>query len=187
MAVDPAVWVRQNADVRESALQSVAEPGVAFPDQVLTNPAVLVDIVKAMIIEAVRRDAPAGVIEGLLPPLREMAAGAKQLGRYSYIRTVMAEMRGLRDMSEIGPRLENAIAAAPDGESRAKLQDMLAAGSRAASNSNLSILGPNDATDPFPPTPPPGCLTCCVVGCVACTVECPLCCVAACMLCGVIF
>jgi hypothetical protein len=186
----PLVWLEENPSVRERALSEVDLGGKPLPDALLADPTRLVAITKAIVIEAVRRDAPEGVVEGLIGPLRRMARGAAEIDRYRHITDALGQAQGLRDRSELEPVLDRALSTAPDEPNRRKLEMMLDVLRRSDDPEALRIsademiLKPNGGSGTSTELSPVGCLTCCGTTCAACLpFACFTCCVVGCLVC----
>jgi hypothetical protein len=141
------------------------------------DPALLVDLTKELVCEAVRRDAPEGVPEELLVQVRRMAAGVARIS--PYIRDVLKDLRGLRDASELEPKLRDALDAASDAD-RPTILGMIdvARESDAAARADEIVLTERAGLSPV------HCVACCVLGCTFCFELCPVCCVVGCVACG---
>lgn len=178
------LWVEENQSLRESALSGVELGGKALPDAIASDPALLVDICKAFVIEAVRQDAPEGVVEELIVPVRRMAATARDLDQYRYTTRVLSQMQGMRDRSELEPILEKALVDAPDDANKYKLEKMLNVLRGAPRVEDLraaAILASDDIT--LEAGFGPDCVPCCFLGCIICLEFCPICCVVGCFVC----
>jgi hypothetical protein len=174
-------WLRHNPSVRDDVVESFQSDSRlqedALPDAVAADPTLLVDIAKGLVCEAVRRDAPEGVPEELLVAVRRMAAGESRVS--PYMRTVLKNLRGLREPSELEPVLRNALAEASD-EDRPKLESMI----DLVKNPDIVATADAKTLPSRPGFSPVDCVACCSIGCVICTEACPLCCVVGCLYCG---
>jgi hypothetical protein len=184
-------WLEENPSVREFVLHEVDLDGKPLPDALLADPRRLVEIVKGVVIEAVRRDAPQGVVEELMVPVRRMARTAAEIERYRHITDALSEAQGLRDRYEFEPVLEKALATAPDDANRQKLQLMLDALKRADNPAELQaaaddvFLGPDEGSGTATEFSPVECLVCCSTACVMCLpAGCLVCCPVGCLLCA---
>lgn len=180
-------WLETDPSAREHAQGQVDLGGKAVPDAVLDDPARLVELTKALAVEAIRRDAPEGVVEELLPAIRRMSRGVRALDRDGHIAEALRGAQGLRDRSELEPVLERAMETAPDAATRGRLALAIEAMKRADGTfaADEAILGPDETTtgggSELSPT---GCLICCPSGCVACgPLGCIPCCVVSCLVC----
>jgi hypothetical protein len=99
--------------------------GENLAEAILASPTRLADLGKAIVIEAVRQDAPTGVVEGLIGPVRQSAEGARHLSRVDYIVRTLYGMRGPETRDAIEQALTNTLAGAPDAENRAHLESMI--------------------------------------------------------------
>jgi hypothetical protein len=186
MLGDAIRWVEQSEDARRSALAEVGldDADAALPDVLAADPTRMVDAMKALVIEAVRRDAPEGVVEALIVPVRRMAETARELDAYRYTTDVLAGLRGLRDATELEPPLARALAAAPDDANRDRLERMLERVRNPIDPAQAQIAA--DAVTL--PTKLTGgevaCFVCCLAGCSLCGINCLLCCNVNCFLCG---
>ncbi len=184
MPVHAIDWIEANEDARRSALREAGLDGDAgaMPDLVAADPTRLLTAAKALVVEAVRRDAPAGVVEQLIGPVRRMAAGASTLGEHRYVLDVLASMRGLRDAGELEPVLAEAIAKAPDDGSRRKLEHALERVRQPLDREQVRFA--LDKAMTTEPNPGGSCLECCALACIFCLEVCLLCCAGGCALCA---
>jgi len=171
-------WLEENPAVREKVVADSQQSGQALPDLVAGDPSVIVGLAKAIVVEAVLQDAPAGVVEELIAPVRQMAANARNLDRYQYAIGVLSSLQGLRDRSELEPVLADALGDAPDDANRAKIQDMLELVSGSDATIAEARVLPDGTTELSP-----HCVPCCFIGCTVCLEACILCCAAGCLLC----
>jgi hypothetical protein len=175
------LWLRDNPAIREAVVETCqTDPRLehdAPPDALLTDPGLLVDMTKELICEVVRRDAPEGVAEELLVELRRMTDGVGKLS--PYIRTVLVNLRGLRDSSEVEPVLRNALGHASE-EDRRRLEGMIDVVQKADSVMLADEVVLPERTG-FSPV---DCVACCVLGCTFCFEACPVCCAVGCVVCG---
>src|SRR5262245_3450586 len=118
------MWLEKNRAVRDSARRSAETAGKGLSDSVLDDPARLVDLVKATLVEAIRTDAPVGVVEELLPVLRFLSFGAASFDRSSTSAKELSALQGVREPSKIEAALAVSVANAPDDSSRALLGRM---------------------------------------------------------------
>ncbi|MFF3091540.1 hypothetical protein ACFVRB_41830 [Streptomyces nojiriensis] len=176
-------WVVQNESALKAAHSDLDLRGKAFPDALLMDRWLLPQFLKALIIEAVKRDAPEGVVEDLLPVYRKMSRGAAEIT--DYLVDVLAQLEGLRDEHEIAPVLEQARDKAPDKLSREKLERGLNKMRNPLSFKSLLALSDEEFEKLREDSGPGGtCFTCCLGGCSACwPSECSLCCFVACAIC----
>jgi hypothetical protein len=177
MLQDAIRWVDEHPEVRAQALREARlDEGESLPDAIVADPTRLIDAGKALAIEAVRRDAPAEVVDPLLDAVRSMATTAAELDRYQFTLDVLAGMRGLRDESELAPILTRALDDGPDDANRQKLERMLATVRSPMKyedvRADVKMLAPDGFSAP-----------CCVLGCIVCTDLCLLCCAAGGILC----
>ncbi len=185
----PFGWLQANPSVSEAAVAEVAWDGKALPDALLADPLKLLDFGKAVVIEAVRRDAPEGVVEGLMVPVHRMARFRSQIDRYRHVTTTLSQAQGLRDSWELEPVLTQALATAPDDANRQLLQRALDVIARSASvdelvsNADDIVLKPNGGPTELSPGGTQ-CAICCGLGCLACKGGCLVCCIVACIACG---
>jgi hypothetical protein len=174
-------WLGDNPSVRDDVVESFQSDSRlqedALPDAVAADPTLLVEIAKGLVCEAVRRDAPDGVAEELLAAVRRMRAGENRVS--PYMRTVLKNLRGLRDPSELEPVLGNALAKASD-EDRPKLESMI----DLVKSPDILTTADFKKLPTRPGFSPIDCVACCGIGCVICTEACPLCCVIGCLYCG---
>jgi hypothetical protein len=130
-ATDPlstaAEWLEANAAVVDTVRQRTAVSGKAMPDAMLEDPTRLLDLVKETLVEAIRGDAPVGVVEDLLPALRVLSVGARVFDRNSHAATQLAALQGMRSRGELESALQDSAADAPDELSRASIDRLLAA------------------------------------------------------------
>jgi hypothetical protein len=190
MLEDATQWAEENREAKQHALREAGLDGSEpLPDAIAADPAKLVAAAKALAIEAVRRDAPAGVVEELLVPIRRMTATLQQLDRYRFTADVLAGMRGLRDETELEPVLAKALDDAPDEANREKLEHMLGLVRTRVAFEVLGgiekVLPPEGTTGEFTTAKlePSRCVPCCALGCIVCPEFCPVCCLAGCFLC----
>jgi hypothetical protein len=147
-----AAWLRLNPAVGDRVRGRAAVPGRAMPDAMLEDPTRLVDLVKEALVEAIRADAPVGVVEEILPALRILSSGAKGFDRYGYVATQLSALQGLRDRPEIAAALGESAANAPDEMNRASIERLRSV-TNAVSVSDEHvpgpdvILGPDDVGD----------------------------------------
>lgn len=120
-------WLTSNPQVRERALAAVQATGKPPVDAFVSDPAMLVEAVRSVAIQAVERDAPEGVAESLLAVLRPMVATLNERERYRYSFDRLSRLEGLRDASEVVPVLEAAVAEAPDASNEARCRGALEA------------------------------------------------------------
>lgn len=182
-------WLSDKPEISEHARQSVNVTDKAFPDAIADDPSRLVEAAKVMAMEAIRLDAPEGVVEALMGPVRRMSEGLKNLHEVDYTVRKLAEMQGLRDRYELESALTAARDEAPDDTNRARLDAMLKvvpiAEEPVVFDERLSAIGGWD------------CPPCCVVGCLICgvigspggpkvvIVGCVLCCIVGCLVCSI--
>jgi hypothetical protein len=175
-------WLRDNPGVRDDVVERFQGDSRlqndALPDAMVTDPSLLVDMTKELICEAVRRDAPEGVAEELLVAVRRMTAGVRDLS--PSMRTILKNLRGLRDRSELEPVLWSALRNA-DGADRTKLQVMIdvVQKSEIAIKREETLLADRSGLTL-------DCVTCCDVGCGLCSSFCLSCCAVGCAICIVI-
>jgi hypothetical protein len=141
-------WLRANPEVRAAAAKQLDAYGKALPDAVLEDPARLLPVVKAAIVEAVQHDAPAGVVEELLQVQRVLAIRLRWLADNPGTARELASLQGLRDHHEIAPALREALGRATDDATRAGLTRLAAAADRAV------FLGPDGLESSVVPTGP---------------------------------
>jgi hypothetical protein len=178
-------WLRDNPSISDDARERISVPGKAFPDAVLQDPSRLVGAAKAVAMEAIRLDAPEGVVEGLMTPVRQAAAGVKNLRLADYTVQKLAGMQGLRDQYELEAALAAAREEAPDATNRALLDGMIETLPMADRPTVLEEgKGLSD------------CAVCCFVYCGICGIifipegpgaivaGCLVCCISACLLCS---
>ncbi len=174
-------WLRENRGLRDDILATFRSDSRleadALPDAMAADPALLVDLSKELVCEAVRRDAPEGVAEELLVAVRRMTAGARGLS--PYVRTVLNDLRGLRDRSELEPVLRNALDGAADAD-RTKIEGMI----DVVQKSDAVVAADEVILPEKPGFSPVDCVACCVLGCTFCFEACPICCAVGCVVCG---
>lgn len=175
-------WLRDNPSVRDDVMERFQADARlqkdALPDAVVADPALLMDLTKEILCEAVRRDAPEGVAEELLVAVRRLAAGVRDLSQY--LRSVLKDLRGLRDRSELEPVLRNALDRGSDAD-RTKLQAMI----EVVEKSELVTRGDEVLLADRSGFSPEHCAACCGIGCAECiNGPCLLCCAVGCVLCG---
>lgn len=186
--IGPFAWLQANPSATEAALAEVQLDGKPLPDALLADPLKLLDFGKATVIEAVRRDAPDGVVEALMRSVRRMTRFRDQLDQYQHVITTLAQAQGLRDRWELEPVLTQALASAPDEANRQLLQRALDVVARSGSadvvvaQADDIILGPDGGTTEL--SPGTQCAICCGLGCLACKGGCLVCCIVACITCG---
>jgi hypothetical protein len=184
----PFAWLMANPSVRDAALNEVELGGKALPDALLANPLTLIDFSKAVVIEAVRRDAPEGVVEGLMVPIRRMVGFGSQIEQYRHVTTTLSQAQGLRDRAEFEPVFARALTTAPDDANRRKIQAMLDVLEKSESVEELVakadeiVMKPGGGTTEL--SPGAQCAVCCGLGCLACKGGCLVCCIVACIACG---
>jgi hypothetical protein len=184
----PFAWLTANPSVSEVALAEVELGGKALPDALLADPRKLIDFSKAVVIEAVKRDAPEGVVEGLMVPIRRMVRFGSQIDQYRHVTTTLSQAQGLRDRWELEPVLGQALASAPDDANRRMLQRALDVLTRSESADELMVkadeilMRPDGGATEL--SPGGQCLLCCGLGCLACKGGCLVCCIVACITCG---
>jgi hypothetical protein len=184
----PFAWLQANPSVREAVLRDAELDGKALPDALLADPLKLIDLSKAVVIEAVKRDAPEGVVEGLMVPVRRMVRFGSQVDQYGHLTATFSQAQGLRDRSELEPVFEQALATAPDEANKRMLQLGLDVLAKSASLEELVVhadeivMKPNGGATEL--SPGAQCAICCGLGCLLCEVACLACCVVGCVACG---
>lgn len=182
-------WLRANEAARLAACSSVWVHlnGKAPPDAIAADPAILVHFAKALVVEAVARDAPDAAIDELLGMLRRMAAGAKQLHRHRYAASVLKKMQGLRQDDAVVAALDEGLRGAPDEASRRTLAAMLRT-MHIRSKIDWATVMDDDEDESASRA---WCLICCEGACLWCVqpaeplVTCGVCCVGGCLLCQI--
>jgi hypothetical protein len=105
------------------------------------------------LVEAIRTDAPVGVVEELLPVLRFTSRGAAGFDRNSALAKELSALQGLRDSSEIEAALARRTADALDDQTRVALERMRLFAARQPASDELHVLAPDetspDSTFPF--------------------------------------
>lgn len=184
----PYAWLQENPSVRDTVLAEADLGGKALPDALLADPLKLLELGKAVVIEAVRRDAPEGVVEGLMVPVRRLRRFGSQIDRYAHVTTTLSEAQGLRDKWEFEPVLAEALRSAPDEANEQAIQRMLDVLDRPDSVDGLVvmaddiILGPDGGATEL--SPGGQCALCCGLACLLCELGCLACCVVGCVACG---
>lgn len=115
-------WMIDNDEARAAAVAGLGLKK-AVPDALVTDRWFLPDYMKALVIEAVRRDAPDGVAEELMRVQRRMRRNAEEIDDYGA--EVLARLEGLRDADEVVPVLERARDEAPDQLRRDRIERVL--------------------------------------------------------------
>lgn len=171
-------WMIDNDEARAAAVAGLGLKK-AVPDALVTDRWFLPDYMKALVIEAVRRDAPDGVAEELMRVQRRMRRNAEEIDDYGA--EVLARLEGLRDADEVVPVLERARDEAPDQLRRDRIERVLER-VRQPRNDLEDLLALSDEqlgailADP--------CDHCCVYGCGLCPLHCVICCAGTCYCCA---
>ncbi|MCX4718729.1 hypothetical protein [Streptomyces virginiae] len=164
-------------EARKAAIASLY-PTKAVPDAIVTDRWFLPNYMKALVIEAVKRDAPEGVVEDLMPDLRRMARKAERMDDYGV--EVLARLEGLRDEDEIVPVLERARDEAPDEVRRVRIQRVLDRIRKPSLSLEELIDLSDEQLEEILEDP---CAHCCIYGCSLCLVTCLICCAGTCYCC----
>jgi hypothetical protein len=184
MRKETIVWLQDNQNLRADVIHSfqsdVRLENEALPDAIAANPTLLSDMAKELVCLAIRQDAPEGVVEDLMVPVRAMTKGAKELSKSVYLTQVLRSLHGLRDAYELEPVLEKALAEATDDLDRSKLQSMLETVQKSPVSDNFSNF---DSLLPKSTELSPSCAPCCFLGCIICLEGCFICCVIGCLVC----
>jgi hypothetical protein len=170
-------WMIDNEDARTAAVASLGLKK-AVPDALVTDRWFLPNAMKALVIEAVRRDAPEGVAEELLRVQRLMRRNAERIDEYGA--EVLARLEGLRDEDEIVPVLERARDEAPDRLRRERIERVIER-VRRPRRSLEDLLALSDAQLAEVRADP--CDHCCIYGCSLCILTCVICCAGTCYCC----
>jgi hypothetical protein len=184
----PFAWLQANPSVGEAALAEVELGDKPLPDALLADPLKLLELSKAIAIEAVKRDAPEGVVEGLMVPIRRMVRFGSQIDQYRHVSTTLSQAQGLRDRWELEPVFTQALASAPDDANKQALQRVLDLLARSESVDELVVRADEIITKtnggPTELSPGGQCVLCCGLGCLLCKGGCLVCCIVACIACG---
>ncbi|MGA5453824.1 hypothetical protein ACPCVO_45140 [Streptomyces umbrinus] len=170
-------WLIDNEAARKAAVASVDLKGKAVPDALVTDRWFLPKYMKALVIEAVKGDAPEGVVEDLMPALRRMTRGAAGIDAYGV--DVLARLEGLRDEDEIIPVLERARDEAPDEPSRQRVERVIERVRNPLSLENTLAMSDEQLDEIQEDT----CASCCLHGCASCIMTCVICCAGSCWYC----
>ena len=184
----PYAWLQENPSVRDAVLAEADLGGKALPDALLADPLKLLDLAKAVVIEAVRRDAPDGVVEGLMLPVRRLRQFGSQIDRYEHVTKTLSKAQGLRDRWELEPVFAEALRSAPDEANGQAIQRMLDVLERSESVDEMVVMaddifmGPDGGGTEL--SPGGQCALCCGLACLLCELGCLACCVVGCVACG---
>ncbi|WP_330294197.1 hypothetical protein [Streptomyces sp. NBC_00503] len=168
-------------DEEEARTAAISSLGLnkAVPDALVTDRWFLPNYMKALAIEAVKRDAPEGVVEDLMLLLRRATRNAKGIDEYGV--EVLARLEGLRDVDEIVPVLERARDEAPDESRRQRIERLLKkARQPGPSREDLRAMSDEQLEETLLSD---NCDSCCLYGCSLCLLECFICCIGTCYCC----
>jgi hypothetical protein len=178
-------WLQDNPtlgeDVRRSFQSDTRLKTDALPDAVAADPTLLSDMAKELVCLSIKQDAPEGVVEELMVPLRAMTSGAKELAKSTYFANVLHSLRGLRSTFELEQALNRALPEAGNDADRSKLRKMIEVVQKSASGTSCleeAMAFSDDAV-----TLSDSCVPCCFIGCVVCTLDCLFCCLIGCLVC----
>ncbi len=175
-------WLSENPDLKDRIPAAFAHDsrlsGMALPDALLNDPALLADMAKEITCEAIRRDAPIGVPEELLEAARRMTKGSGSLS--PFVRQTLRDLTGLRDQSEIEPILMGALQYADEAD-KPKIEGMLDVVRKSSSIDTLMTETGDGGELGFAPI---HCVACCALGCIVLPKVCPIACVVGCVVCG---
>ncbi|WP_406229253.1 hypothetical protein [Streptomyces anthocyanicus] len=167
-----------NEDARKAAIASLGLKK-AVPDALVTDRWFLANYAKALVIEAVKRDAPEGVVEDLMPFLRRMQARVEKIDDWAA--EVLGSLEGLRDADEITPVLERALDEAPDEERKVLIARLLEKLQKPPLGLEEVLALSDEQFDVFREDP---CESCCIYGCGSCPATCVICCIGSCWCCS---
>ena len=172
-------WVNSDVFLVDRVLKGSNLDSRPISDLVARDPKALIEAAKALIIEAVKSDAPVGVVEELIDAVRKMQEGAKNLPKFQYASDALAAVDSSNG-AEIASSLESALEKAPDEANRKKLAQMVKVAKQGKRPvSEMMML----SADAEMLEASPHCIPCCALGCIVCVDVCPICCVAGCLLC----
>ena len=121
-------WLRSAKDALAAARDAAHAPRPTGADWLLDDPSNATRLLKEVTIEAIRRDAPDGVVDGLLIFTRRVSAGAARLKQNTYLSSALASLKGKTEPAEIQEVLERALTTpSPDQTGTEALRAMLAA------------------------------------------------------------
>ena len=151
-------WLLERPEVRDAAQASVARPGEAFADAVLTDPARLADLYRALAAESLALDTPAGASDGLIRIHRYVGGrAAVASAERAALQPAVASLVGLRDRGEINRALRVAADELTDVPTRERLLELAEYISTELTAKKRGELGQVviDLVTPDPATPDP--------------------------------